>query len=99
MLGLYRQHIESLSTLPEYEEEQPAEEPAAALLAETAPVEPVAEPVAPVAEPEAEPVEQEVNELTDFWEQDEQELTQSAPKAEPEAAPGFNAFQGIRFSD
>lgn len=101
VLDLYRQHIESLSTLPD-EETAEEEEPAA----EVAPFIPV-EPVAPVAvEPveETAPVEESAEEVeqqpasASFWDKELTELTENAPKPEEKPAV-LNAFQGIRFSD
>lgn len=84
VLNLYRNHVESLSRLPEYqkEEEAPeqAEQPAAAQ-PETA-----ADPAAPAGE-------------EDFWSKDESVLKLDMP-AEPAAAEAdYSAFQGIKFSD
>ena len=66
MLNLYRSHVESLSRLPEFQKETPAQEaadaepaadeaePAAAAQLQAADVQPEAEPV-PAAEEDAEP--------------------------------------------
>ena len=103
VLGLYRQHIESLSTLPEEEiaaeQEEPVVEPVAApaeqvvAAEQTAPVAAeAAQPEEPAAEAEAQPA------AVSFWDKELTELTENAPKAE-EKPPVLNAFQGIRFSD
>lgn len=102
VLGLYRQHIESLSTLPEYDgegaEAAAEEEPAAAPAVE----EPETVEAAPVAEEPAAPVEEVPEEqaapAASFWDKELSELTQSAPKP-AEKPSAMNAFQGIRFSD
>ena len=96
VLSLYKAHIESLSTLPDYEEaeEAPAAEPEAEPAPLPEPV-PAAEPEpAPAQEPAAEPVEPEQD---SFWEKDEAELAPAAaPAGQAETA---SPFRGITFSD
>ena len=102
VLSLYRQHIESLSTLPEQEPQQEPQQPQP----ESTP-EPAAAPV-PAQPAETEQPEQPeqqstaaeapADETDGFWEKDEQELTRNAPQpAQNDAVQ--NAFRGIRFSD
>lgn len=87
VLGLYKNHIESLSTLPDAElmlEEPEVEEPAAAL--------PAAEPVL-AAEPEVQPAPEETS---SFWQRDEEEIT--AEIVVPMSGKN-DTFRGITFSD
>ena len=108
VLSLYRQHIESLSTLPEQETEQQAEPEQPQPQPERTP-EPAAAP-APAQSAEPEQPEQEISadeapadeapadEIDGFWEKDVQELTRNAPQpAQNDAVQ--SAFRGIRFSD
>jgi cell division initiation protein len=94
VLNLYRNHVESLSRLPEYQKEEakPAEtEEATAVIPEA--IDPEAEP-APVSdanEAEAENAE------PDFWEKDESELKIDPPPAAE--AEDYAAFQGVKFSE
>jgi cell division initiation protein len=94
VLNLYRNHVESLSRLPEYQKEEaaPAEE-------EEAPVT-IPEQLAPEAEPKAEPEAGEAaaepeSAEPDFWEKDESELKIDPPPA----AEDYAAFQGVKFSE
>lgn len=107
VLSLYKQHIESLSTLPDYEEEEPAAEEAE----QAQPVEadapaPAAEEPAPspeadaswAAEPVEEPAEEEFGAEIDFATLlDNGDENEQAPAAPAETA--FDGFQGIKFSD
>lgn len=96
ILDLYRQHIESLSTLPESEVEA---EPQPVEIVEEAADEPeVVQEV--LTELPMEPVEEkpEVQPAASFWDKELSELTENAPRQE-EKPSVMNAFQGIRFSD
>lgn len=101
VLSLYKQHIESLSTLPDEEpkEPQPAEEPAEEPPAPETAIEPAALPQAqpaPAASPAAQPAEQppqpepqpagEPAEEPDIWKVDFQPNL-NAPQKEPQPAP------------
>ena len=102
VLSLYKQHIESLSTLPGNEEEPapPAEEPAPVALEEE-PAAPAEEEPAPwtVAEPAAAEAEEEFGAEIDFstlLDNGDEEDMPSDTAVEP---PAFDGFQGIKFSD
>jgi cell division initiation protein len=94
VLNLYRNHVESLSRLPEYQKEEaaPAEtEEAPAAIPEG--FEPEAEPAHKADASEAEAT----NAEPDFWDKDERELKiDPPPTAETE---DYAAFQGVKFSE
>ena len=101
VLSLYKQHIESLSTLPgeEGEETQPVEtseheDEIPAMVDEPLVVEHQAEPEAWVKQEEA-PME-ELGQEIDFGAQFPAEPAQPEQEAD---MPGFDGFQGIKFSD
>lgn len=85
VLNLYRNHVESLSRLPEYQKADSApetqdEQPAAAALPEAA-----AEDAAGSGE--------------DFWEKDESVLKLDLPPEAAAADADYSVFQGVKFSD
>ena len=88
VLNLYRSHVESLSRLPEYAPDGPAE-PAAE---DGTPPRPVRKPPARIPRRRAEPAAQ----GEDFWNKDEAELT--APDQKQPAEVDYSAFQGVQFS-
>lgn len=101
VLNIYRNHVESLSRLPEFQKEEPAQEPE-----EEAEAEPESVAEAPAAQPEAEaeapaaeaaPAAEEKSE--DFWEKDESQLKLDTPADAKPAAPDYSTFQGIKFSE
>ena len=109
--NLYRSHVESLSRLPEFQKEEPAEDApaedeaarspsttAAAVTEEIAEAQPAAADVD--AEDEA-PADEKTSE--EFWAQDESQLKLDpppAPAAEDEVeAPDYAAFKGVKFSE
>ena len=114
VLNLYRQHIESLSTLPGREEEKEEEE-----LTVAPQEEPAAEPSVEPADPEPNPPQAEpepwvaAESAAQNTELDEQEfgteinfagVTDAADEPDEEDAPPeepsvFDGFQGIKFSD
>lgn len=102
VLSLYRQHIESLSTLPECPaEEQPEPESGFEPEPEAAP-DMIKVPEAAAEVHAAEAVEEAVTPETEadgFWEKDERELARNAPQPEQTPDVVHNAFRGIRFSD
>ena len=110
VLNLYRSHVESLSRLPEFQKEEPAEdapaedEAAAAETTAAAVTEEIAEAQPAAADVDAEdetPADEKTSE--EFWAQDESQLKLDpppAPAAEDEAAaPDYAAFKGVKFSD
>lgn len=107
VLNLYRSHVESLSRLPEYQRETPAEEtsasepasaPAEPETEEQQPETPAADPAAPETAPApADPQQEDDNE--DFWEKDENELKMAALVPGEPAPADYSAFQGIQFSE
>ena len=112
VLNLYRSHVESLSRLPEFQKEEPAEDApaedeaaaadttAAAVTEEIAEAQPAAADVDVDVEDE-EPADEKTSE--EFWAQDESQLKLDpppAPAAEDEAAaPDYAAFKGVKFSE
>ena len=110
VLNLYRSHVESLSRLPEFQKEEPAEdapaedEAAAAETTAAAVTEEIAEAQPAAADVDAEdetPADEKTSE--EFWAQDESQLKLDpppAPAAEDEAAaPDYAAFKGVKFSE
>ena len=110
VLNLYRSHVESLSRLPEFQKEEPAEdapaedEAAAAETTAAAVTEEIAEAQPAAADVDAEdetPADEKTSE--EFWAQDESQLKLDpppAPAAEGEAAaPDYAAFKGVKFSE
>ena len=110
VLNLYRSHVESLSRLPEFQKEEPAEdapaedEAAAADTTAAAVTEEIAEAQPAAADVDAEdetPADEKTSE--EFWAQDESQLKLDpppAPAAEDEAAaPDYAAFKGVKFSE
>ena len=111
VLNLYRSHVESLSRLPEFQKEEPAEAAveekaeettAAALTEEIEQAQPEAE-AAPTEEEAAEDDKSE-----DFWEKDESQLKikldpsqapVGADEEEEPAEPDYAAFKGVKFSE
>ena len=89
VLNLYRSHVESLSRLPEYAPDAPAE-PAAEDENAAA-----ADPAAAEADTEADETEP-AAQSEDFWNKDEAELT--APDQKQPAEVDYSAFQGVQFS-
>ena len=103
VLNLYRSHVESLSRLPEFQKEEPAEETAAAALTEEIEQ---AQPEAEAAPAEEEAAEDDKSE--DFWEKDESQLKikldpsqapVGADEEEEPAEPDYAAFKGVKFSE
>ena len=89
VLNLYRSHVESLSRLPEYTPDVPAE-----------PVQDSAEEAVPAQAPEAEAAEEDAPQLAaqeDFWNKDESEL-KAPDQKQPAAEVDYSAFQGVQFS-
>ena len=110
VLNLYRSHVESLSRLPEFQKEEPAEdapaedEAAAADTTAAAVTEEIAEAQPAAADVDAEdetPADEKTSE--EFWAQDESQLKLDpppTPAAEDEAAaPDYAAFKGVKFSE
>ncbi len=112
VLNLYRTHVESLSRLPEFQKEEPAEdapaedEAAASDTTAAAVTEEIAEAQPAAADVDAEdetPADEKTSE--EFWAQDESQLKLDpppapAPAAEDEAAaPDYAAFKGVKFSE
>lgn len=115
VLNLYRSHVESLSRLPEFQKEEPAEaeaEPAVEEKAEETAAAALTEEIEQ-AQPEAEaaPAEEEAAEddkSEDFWEKDESQLKikldpsqapVGADEEEEPAEPDYAAFKGVKFSE
>ena len=113
VLNLYRSHVESLSRLPEFQQEAP---PEAAPAVHAQPAQPAAAPLTEEidqAQPEAEaaPAEEEAAEddkSEDFWEKDESQLKikldpsqapVGADEEEEPAEPDYAAFKGVKFSE
>ena len=101
VLNLYRSHVESLSRLPEFQKEEPAEdapaedEAAASETTAAAVTEEIAEAQPAAADVDAEdetPADEKTSE--EFWAQDESQLKLDPPPADPNAA-----FQGVNFSE
>lgn len=82
VMSLYRQHIESLATLPDDAPTQPQEEPQPEQEPEPAPLEEAAAEPAPI--PSAEPQEEPAAE-----EQPAEQPSEEVPAQEPEAASSF----------
>lgn len=85
VLNLYRNHVESLSRLPEYQKpdeapEQEAEQPVNAL-------------------PEADAAADESADGEDFWSKDESVLKLDPPPEAAAADADYSVFQGVKFSD
>lgn len=111
VLNLYRSHVESLSRLPEFQKEEPAE-PAVEEKAEETAAAALTEEIEQ-AQPEAEaaPAEEEAAEddkSEDFWEKDESQLKikldpsqapVGADEEEEPAEPDYAAFKGVKFSE
>ena len=107
VLNLYRNHVASLSRLPEYQKEAAEEDSAAEALSQEEQAELLAEqpqtPDAPGAEAadeeEAEEARNDQNE--DFWDKDETQLKVElpAPAENKPADVDYSAFQGIKFSE
>ena len=111
VLNLYRSHVESLSRLPEFQKETPAQEaadaepaadeaePAAAAQLQAADVQPEAEPV-PAAEEDAEPAAsaEDDSKAADSSE-DFWAKDESQLKLDPPPADPNAAFQGVNFSE
>ena len=100
VLNLYRNHVASLSRLPEYQPETPAETQAAPQ-EEAAPEEEQPQLPAETAEPEAEAEAAEPEQAEDFWDKDESQLKVDLPvSAENKPADvDYSVFQGIKFSE
>lgn len=102
VLNLYRNHVASLSRLPEYQPEAPAEQPQAAPQEQAAPE--AEQPQLPAENPEPEQAEAEDAEpeqAEDFWDKDESQLKVDLPvPAENKPADvDYSVFQGIKFSE
>lgn len=100
VLNLYRNHVASLSRLPEYQPETPAETQAASQ-EEAAPEAEQPQLPAEPAEPEAEVEAAEPEQAEDFWDKDESQLKVDLPvPAENKPADvDYSVFQGIKFSE
>lgn len=96
VLNLYRNHVASLSRLPEYQPETQA-----APQEEAAPEEEQPQLPAETAGPEAEAEAAEPEQAEDFWDKDESQLKVDLPvPAENKPADvDYSVFQGIKFSE
>lgn len=95
VLNLYRSHVESLSRLPEYQKTEPVgaeEQPEA-----TEQISDNQETICEAEAAESEAAEPTDEKGEDFWSKDESQLKLDPP-AET-AAPDYNAFQGVKFSE
>ena len=106
VLNLYRSHVESLSRLPEFQKEEPAEDApaedeAAAVTEEIAEAQPAAADVDAVDAEDETPADEKTSE--EFWAQDESQLKLDPPPApateDEAAAPDYAAFKGVKFSE
>lgn len=93
VLNLYRSHVESLSRLPEYTPDAPAE-----AVQDDAAEEASATADAPAAETaeETEEDQQTADQSEDFWSKDESQL--KTPEQKRPAEVDYSAFQGVQFS-
>lgn len=112
VLNLYRSHVESLSRLPEFQKEEPAEEPAVEEKAEETAAAALTEEIEQ-AQPEAETAHAddeaaEDDKSEDFWSKDESQLKikldpsqapAGADEEEEPAEPDYAAFKGVKFSE
>ena len=97
VLNLYRSHVESLSRLPEYTPDAPAEQSQEGAAEETeSPAEaPAADAAADQAE-ETDADQQAADQSEDFWNKDESQL--KTPEQKQPAEVDYSAFQGVQFS-
>lgn len=100
ILNLYRNHVESLSRIPEYHKPEEAAPAAEAQPQLEAPEAVEAQPEEAAAAPAEAETPEEAAKSEDFWTQDESQLKLDAPVPPAAApAPDYSAFEGVKFSE